>query len=293
MALPAGKALSDSSGKAHPMTSEPHLTVDLSSAPSPARQADQEVSYRPGTGSHARIALFNEVRVEGLAVAALLQADGHAAVLEESAQAFVEMACRECFDLLVINWGSQSMQGMDVLKNVRSLPSANSSSTRILVLTTRDSEFEIVQALESGADDCAPPSGRPFELIARVKALLRTTRATEARPLENVQGFTFHRGTHIVEGNDIKVRLAPREFELAHLLFLNFESTVTRTHLVAALWDRQGTSRSVDQHIGRIRRKLKLFPEKGFALQAVYGVGYVVRAVRLQAPTATTQATVS
>jgi DNA-binding response OmpR family regulator len=287
------------------MTFEQHVVAGEPGGTSANRQASLAISYGrrspliaagaqfpSAASSRPRIALFCEMRPGGPAIAEQLLADGYAVFQEESAEAFVEMVRDECFDLLVIGWELQSMQGMDVLKNVRSTASA-SSSARILVLTTRGSEFEVVKALESGADDCVLQTGRPFELIARVKALLRASRNAGENPSEPVRGFTFDQGSRIVQGNGIQVRLAPREFELARLLFRNFGKTISRMDLFAALWGGQGTLRTVDQHVVRVRRKMELIPEKGFALQAVYGVGYVLQPVVLPPSAATRQTKVS
>lgn len=232
----------------------------------------------PVAQDRPRIALFHEVPPEGELVAALLSTDGHDVFPEASAEAFVEMVRREYFDLLVINWGAQSMQGMEVLKSVRSIASA-SSSAQVLILTSRTSEFEVVQALESGASDCILQPGRPFELVARIKVHLRVPRELDVPAPESFFGFSFDKVSRIVQGNGVRAKLAPREFDLARLLFRNFGNTVSRSYLFSVLWGGDGTLRTVDQHIGRIRRKLGLFPDRGFVLQSTYGIGYVVQSV--------------
>lgn len=231
----------------------------------------------------SRIALFDEVPCDGETTAALFMANGHTVFLEPCAEAFLEKTRRECFDLLVIRWRSQSVRGMGVLRSIRSVTGA-SSSARILVLTERNSEFEVVQALESGADDCATQPGRPLELLARVNMLLRVHRRAAAGAAETLHGFTFVAGMRVVEGNGLRVQLAPREFELARLLFRSFGSPVSRAYLFESLWGSQGKLRTVDQHIGRIRRKLGLVAQNGFTLQAIYGVGYVVHPVAIEPP---------
>lgn len=232
----------------------------------------------PVAQDRPRIALFHEVPPEGELVAALLSTYGHDVFAEASAEAFVELVRREYFDLLAINWGSQSMLGIEVLKNVRSIASA-SSAAQVLVLTSRTSEFEVVQALDNGANDCTLQPGRPFELVARIKVLLRVPRELDVPAPESFSGFSFDKVSRIVQGNGVRAKLAPREFDLARLLFRNFGNTVSRSYLFSVLWGGDGTLRTVDQHIGRIRRKLGLFPDRGFVLQSIYGVGYVVQSV--------------
>lgn len=88
--------------------------------------------------------------------------------------------------------------------------------------------------------------------------------------------FHFKRAARVVLVDGVEVRLQPREFEVACILFQNLGKVVARTEIEERLFDRPSSpgSRVLDVHVTRVRRKLGLGPEKGIRLLTIYGVGY-------------------
>ena len=182
-------------------------------------------------------------------------------------------AARSSFDLFVLDWEVPDISGLDVLRRIRG---KLSPSVPILFVTVRDTEEDIVLALNTGADDYMIKPARQAETLARVGALLR--RAYPKRDethLVNVP-YDFDLQSNTVRVDGVAVDLTPKEFELAVLLFRNFERLLSRDHLLEAVWGRGAgvDTRTVDTHISTVRKKLKLRGEYGFRVAAIYNYGY-------------------
>lgn len=221
-----------------------------------------------------RIALYDAEPADREALERLLLADGHAVRACGTAADCTALLRGETFDLFVAGWAAHGTDGLDLVRQVRAgegLPAA----IPVLMLSARTSEFDAVAGLDSGADDYVFKPWRPFELIARIRALTRTHAAAGA-PTVMLHGFVFDAVTQAVEGHGISAQLTAREFAVALVLFRRFGEVVTREQLLGASPACGPGSRTIDQHVVRVRNKL-LKPSRAFTLQAVYGVGYVLR----------------
>jgi two-component system response regulator RegX3 len=191
----------------------------------------------------------------------------------------LKYAGRESFDLFVLDWEVPDVSGIDVLRWIRAnLP----RSVPILFVTVRDTEEDIVYALNQGADDYMIKPARQSELLARVGALLRRAypQKDETRLVFPPYEFNTQDGT--VRVNGTVVELTPKEFELAVLLFRNPERLMSRGHLQEAVWGHSSgdlLTRSVDTHVSQVRRKLNLRGEFGFRVAAIYNYGYRLKRI--------------
>jgi two-component system, OmpR family, response regulator RegX3 len=187
-------------------------------------------------------------------------------------------AGRESFDLFILDWEVPDISGVDVLRRIR----ANvSKSVPILFVTVRDTEEDIVHALNAGADDYMIKPARQSETLARVGALLR--RAYPQKDSTHLvfppYEFNTQQGTALVNG--VAVDLTPKEFELAALFFRNIDRLMSRLHLQETVWGRgvELATRSVDTHVSNVRKKLGLRGEHGFRVAAIYNYGYRLKMV--------------
>ena len=190
----------------------------------------------------------------------------------------LKYAGRESFDLFVLDWEVPDISGVDVLRWIR----ANlSKSIPILFVTVRDTEEDIVHALNAGADDYMIKPARQSELLARVGALLRRAypQKEETQLLFPPYEFDTQHGTAHING--AVVDLTPKEFELAVLLFRNIDRLMSRGHLQETVWGRGVglATRSVDTHVSQVRKKLSLRSEHGFRVAAIYNYGYRLKRV--------------
>jgi len=185
---------------------------------------------------------------------------------------------REGFDLLMLDWQVPDLSGIEVLRRVRADLGAR---VPVLFVTSRDSERDIVDALEAGADDYLVKPPRRLELVSRVHALWRRAAGAEAEPkLLDCPPYRLDLAEHRAYRDGVEVKLTAKEFEVAWLLFRHLGRLTSRSHLLEAVWG-QGTeitTRTVDSHVSRMRSKLDLQPGHGFRLVSVYGYGYRLEA---------------
>ena len=167
--------------------------------------------------------------------------------------------------------------GLSVLKKLRE--HADTKEVPVIMLTAKDSEYDKVLGLDSGADDYVPKPFGIMELVARIKALLRRTenRADTTDDGEKLITGSIALDTkrHIVLVDGERINLTLKEFELLHLFMENQGQVFTRDQLLNRIWGYEfdGESRTVDVHIRSLRMKLK---EAGNMIETVRGVGYKI-----------------
>lgn len=173
----------------------------------------------------------------------------------------------EDFDLAVLDLMLPGAYGLDVLKRLRA-----DSDLPVLILSARRDAHDKVRALELGADDFVTKPFWPEELIARVRTRLRRPALQRAGVLEtagltiDVEGRSVSAGGHLLD-------LTRVEFDLLLALARRPGAAIERTWLVDNVLDpeREGTERTLDVHVSRLRKKLG---EHAKVVQTVWGVGY-------------------
>ncbi|MEZ5513764.1 MAG: response regulator transcription factor [Steroidobacteraceae bacterium] len=185
---------------------------------------------------------------------------------------------RETYDVLLLDWELPGLTGMDVLRSVRQ---EQSLTTPVLFLTHRNTEQDIVMALEAGADDYVVKPPRERELIARVAALGRRGQSIAANDVMLVGPYRIDEQARRVTLRDNEVTLTQREFDLALFLFKHLGALVSRSHIMETVWGRSfgATTRTIDTHVSKLRSALALSPENGVRLVPVYGYGYRLESV--------------
>lgn len=186
----------------------------------------------------------------------------------EDGVAAVEAAKAELFDMVILDLGLPKMDGLQVLKELRSI----NITAPILILTARDSINDRVQGLDSGADDYLT---KPFdiqELYARIRALHRryTNRVDNSIVhgeivLDPVAHTTFYKGKEIT--------IPRREFALLMKLMENAGQVLSRHQLNQSLytWDDEIDSNTLEVHIHNLRKKFG----NNF-IRTIRGIGYMI-----------------
>lgn len=188
-------------------------------------------------------------------------------------KALIKTAGRESFDLFVLDWQVPDVSGEEVLRWIRKHVPA---TVPVMFVTNRDSEEDIVSALEQGADEyMKKPVGRA-ELLARVHALLRRAYPRPVADSLEVHTIQFDLKSRAIAVSGIPVELTQKEFDLALFMFQNLGRLLSRGHIQEAVWGStvEIPSRTMDTHVSRIRTKLNLRPEFGFKLTPIYNYGY-------------------
>ena len=172
----------------------------------------------------------------------------------------------EPFALLVLDLMLPGAHGFDVLKRLR-----GESDAPVLVLSARNDTRDKVRALELGADDYVTKPFWPEEVVARVQARLR--RPVLARGLVETGELAIDVEARRVEVAGAAVELTRVEFELLAALARRLGAAVSRAWLVEHVLDpdREGTERTLDVHVSRLRKKLG---GCGRLVATVWGVGY-------------------
>ncbi len=197
-----------------------------------------------------------------------------------NAASFLRAVKRDSFDLYVLDWVLPDMSGIEVLKKVRG---EMDDDTPVIIATAKNEEESIVRGLEAGADDYLVKPIRQAELIARVSALLRRAagRSSQAGELDaSPYALNLAKKTISLRGKDIA--LTHREFELAVFFFRNVGKMLSRSHILEAIWgidNKSVSTRTVDTHVSRLRKKLKLNEDNGWKLSAIYQHGYRIERV--------------
>ena len=201
---------------------------------------------------------------------------------------FIKTIRSESFDLILMDWGLPDTTGLELLAKVRQ----DDQYTPIVFITGRDSEMDIVTALQRGADDYLIKPARAGETLARIEAISRRTHRHGADDaILEFPPYTLDCSNGQVDVDGESVQLTHKEFELTKFLFQNHNRLLSRNHILETVWGLTAdiTTRTVDAHVSKIRRKLQLTPQRGWRLSSVYQYGYRLESVNDEPPTAPPQ----
>ncbi len=186
-------------------------------------------------------------------------------------------------DLVLLDLALPDGSGLDLLREVR----AKGSPVAIIALTARGTEADIVMGLKLGADDYLPKPFGLAQLMARIEAVLRRSRGSEPAPPPVSNSDATARGWQLgpvlvdpvarlaILGQERR-ELTPIEIEILRYLAARPGQAVERRDLLRDLWglDRYVTTRTLDNHIARLRKKIEVDPELPRYLVTVHGIGY-------------------
>ena len=176
-------------------------------------------------------------------------------------------------DLVVLDLMLPEMDGLEVCRRLRA--DSATATLPIIMLTAKGDEVDRVVGLEIGADDYIVKPFSPKELIARVRAVLRRSRAPVSTAPLTVGGIALDGATHQASAGGQALTLTPKEFDLLRALLEARGRVLSREFLLDRVWGyaRAGEieSRTVDVHVRRLRAKLG---GEGERILTVKNVGY-------------------
>ncbi len=191
-----------------------------------------------------------------------LELVGHNCVQAFDGSTALSLAAGGRFDLAILDVMLPGVSGFDVMRNLNDLPA--------IFVTAKGGLEDRLRGLRAGADDYIVKPFEILELVARVDAVLRRTKAvSDSFEFDDIKvDFDCKR----VYKNGEEVFLKPKEFDLLEALIRNRNLALTREKLLNIVWDfaYEGDSRTVDVHIQKLRKKLSLEDR----LKTVYKTGY-------------------
>ena len=210
-------------------------------------------------------------------ISTVLAANGYDILIAETGAHALSMITSHCPDLIVLDLGLPDMDGMNILREVRSW-----SNLPVVVVSARTHEQDKVAALDMGADDYIEKPFGTSELLARIRTAIRHTRT----PLGNgsiaqsgkftVRGLTVDYDKHHVLVDGVDVHLTLNEFKIVALLGKYAGKVLTYDFLIKEIW---GPKAKADNQILRvnmanIRRKIEKNPADPQYIFTEIGVGY-------------------
>lgn len=191
-----------------------------------------------------------------------LQSVGHRCITAFDGMEAMDKLAQQEIDLVLLDIMLPEIDGFEVFQRIQGTPT--------IFLTARSSLSDKVKGLTLGADDYLVKPFEMLELLARVEALLRRTNK-EKRNFE-LDGVEIDFNSRQVFLNKILVECTPREFDLLEVLVNNRNIALSRDKLLELAWgyDYMGDTRTVDVHIQKLRKKLKLESR----IKTVYKIGY-------------------
>jgi len=199
--------------------------------------------------------------------------EGYAVVKTGTGEQALKLALQELPDLIILDIMLPGISGLDVCRELRS----KSIEIPIIMLTAKSDEIDRVVGLELGADDYITKPFGLYELQARVRARLR--KMPVAR--DTLKKYRFGNVELDFEKSSAKIKnksidLTQREFQMMRLLIRSRGEVISRERLLDEVWGYENypTTRTVDTHIMKLRKKIEEDPANPRWIVSVYGGGY-------------------
>ncbi len=175
-------------------------------------------------------------------------------------------------DMMLLDLGLPDGDGLELCRTLRS----RGNEMSIIIITARDAPQQRVLGLDLGADDYLVKPFHPPELLARVRSVLRRANREVSAGRVTHGPLWADPDSRTAGCRDEKLELKPREFDLLLFLLQHTERTWTRDQLLNRIWGMgfEGSGRTVDLHIRRLRTKVEDDPSDPHWIQTVWGVGY-------------------
>jgi DNA-binding response OmpR family regulator len=207
---------------------------------------------------------------------AIFEAEGYQVVTAPDGRNALELCARECPDCVCLDIMMPGMSGYDVCREIR----RSDANVSIILISAKSEEIDTVVGLELGADDFIVKPFGVKEVVARIRAVSRR-RAAVAPP--HTSPARFRLGDLDVSPSELRARRGPATIELSlrdvKILTLLHErkgSVVTRDAFFNSCWglDHVPNSRTLDQHIAQLRKRIEIDPARPSIILTVHGVGY-------------------
>ncbi len=219
------------------------------------------------------VAIVDDNREITALMALWLEQAGHTSSVYELGEAFVSSCTEQSFDVILMDWVLPDINGDSILLQLQQQPDWD---TPIIFVTARSREEDVASILELGADDYMIKPLHQKELLARIGAVTRRMHKSTQREVLDYGIYRIDMRSRTVFCEKVAVKLTEMEFNLICFIFSNIGQLLSRDHILSSVWryDANVNTRTVDTHMSRIRKKLKITEEKGWRLSSIYQRGY-------------------
>lgn len=235
-----------------------------------------KVPVRPDNALMAetvRVLVVDDERALVGVITSYLEREGFEVVQAFDGPSAVERARQDSPSLVLLDLMLPGIDGIEVCRQIRQFTDAY-----VIILTARDEEVDKIVGLSVGADDYLVKPFSPRELIARIRAMLRRPRPSQAPAQESVVvgNLEVDLEARVVSVDGEAVDLTRTEFDLLAAMVVRPRAALPRRQLIDEVWgaDWYGDEHVVDVHIGHLRRKLGDDAAEPRFIRTVRGVGY-------------------
>jgi two-component system, OmpR family, KDP operon response regulator KdpE len=188
---------------------------------------------------------------------ATLSSNGYEVIEAQSGQEAIEMVVTERPELILLDVNMPGMNGLEACNKIRM-----SFDGPIIMVTVRNTERDKIAALDAGADDYVVKPFAIGELLARIRAALRRSNPEESLAGIELPELSINFEKRTVDVRDVRVHLAPKEFEVLRLLVIHQGKPVTHKRLLQTVWgpDHGGETESLRVVISQLRKKIEKDP---------------------------------
>jgi DNA-binding response OmpR family regulator len=241
-----------------------HMATPLS----PARSLEVANMPRP-TG---RILVVEDDPAVQKALKRLFETEGFAVEIRSDGQSALESFQTSAPAAIVLDLRLPKLSGGDLCKEIK----AQAPTLPIVVLSAASDVSDKVLLLELGADDYVTKPFSPRELLARVRAALRHTSRTANVNVVSFDGITADFKKMEIKRDGEVIILTAQEFKTFQFLVQNADRVISRDELLNEVWGYQNypSTRTVDNHILKLRQKLERDPSSPVHFRTVHGMGY-------------------
>jgi two-component system, OmpR family, response regulator len=211
-----------------------------------------------------------------------LQPGGYVVQAVQTGEQLRRALSGEAFDLLILDLNLRGEDGLTILNDI-----TREYVIPTIILTARGELVDRVVGLELGADDYVPKPFEPRELLARVRSVLRRVHKPQAKPETGAEPVYWFdelslnpQSREVFSRNGEPISLTTTQFDILHALVTHPNRALTRDQIMTLARDKESTpfDRSIDVHVGHLRRKLERNPQEPALIKTVHGVGYIFSA---------------
>ena len=200
-----------------------------------------------------------------------LSASGYKTIEASTGKEGLLMVASHQPSLIILDLGLPDIDGIDVLKNLREW-----FHKPIIILSVRNSEEDIVHALDKGANDYLTKPFRTGELLARIRASLRQGQTANDTPIFQIGDLSVDVANHTAKKKDELLDLTPTEFSLLSLFVKNQGCVLTHQYILKEVWGYGYVEQTqyLRVFVAQLRKKIEDNPTKPTLLVTESGIGY-------------------